>query len=145
MTGKPWPEEAAAQAKWSLAQALWPPALMIAACGAHFLFAQPRDHGLLDLAVRLLATASGIAMFAFSTILVFDALLFRLMASYEDEWKGGAAVDDILARMSLKPTPPNTRSLAERAAGTRRVVTRQRVAFAVLVLALALPLFSTPA
>lgn len=93
-------------------------------------------------AAQLVTLANGLAVFAFSAILVFDALLFRLMASYEDEWKGGAAVDDILARMRLKPTPPETRSLAERAAGTRRLVLRQRIALAVFVLASGLPLLT---
>jgi hypothetical protein len=68
---------------------------------------------------------------AYSTILAFDALLFRVIARYEDEWKGGAAVDDILVRMHLKTPPATTRPLAERAAGTRRLAMRQRRAFAV--------------
>jgi hypothetical protein len=68
---------------------------------------------------------------AYSTILAFDALLFRVIARYEDEWKGGAAVDDILVRMHLKKPPATTRPLAERAAGTRRLAMRQRWAFAV--------------
>lgn len=91
---------------------------------------------------QLAAITCGLAVFAFSAILVFDALLFRLMASYEDEWKGGTAVDDILARMRLKPTPPETRSLAERAAGTRRLVLRQRIALAVFILASGSPLLT---
>ena len=95
-------------------------------------------------AAQLAAVASGLAVLAFSAILLFDALLFRLMASYEDEWKGGAAVDDILARMRLKATPPDTRSLAQRAAGTRHLVARQRFALAVFVLALGLPLLTAP-
>jgi hypothetical protein len=126
-------------------QALWPLALLVAGCVAHLLFAPAAHNSMLANAAQLAAVASGLAVFAFSTILVFDALLFRLMASYEDEWKGGAAVDDILARMRLKPTPPDIRSLIERAAGTRRLVARQRVALAVFILASCLPLLTAPA
>ncbi|TGV43202.1 hypothetical protein EN803_43185, partial [Mesorhizobium sp. M2D.F.Ca.ET.160.01.1.1] len=48
---------------------------------------------------------------------------------------GGAAVDDMLSRMRLKPAPPTPRPLDDRIAGTRRLLTRQRVAFAVFVVA----------
>lgn len=143
MSESAYPDQADALARWSLMQALWPLALLAAGCVAHLLFAPAADSTLAT-TTQLVAVASGLAVFAFSAILLFDALLFRLMASYEDEWKGGAAVDDILARMRLKPAPSTNRSLTERAAGTRRMVTRQRVAFAVLVLALALPQFSPP-
>jgi hypothetical protein len=137
----PYSDQADALARWSLMQALWPPALLVAGCVAHLLLA-PAAEGMRANAAQLVTLANGLAVFAFSAILVFDALLFRLMASYEDEWKGGAAVDDILARMRLKPTPPETRSLAERAAGTRRLVLRQRIALAVFVLASGLPLLT---
>ena len=144
MSESAYPDQADALARWSLMQALWPSTLLVAGCVAHLLFAPAAQNGMLANAAQLAAVASGLAVVAFSAILVFDALLFRLMASYEDEWNGGAAVDDILARMRLKPAPSTTRSLAARAAGTRRIVTQQRVAFGVLVLALALPQFSPP-
>jgi hypothetical protein len=67
----------------------------------------------------------------------FDAALFHLMASYDDEATGGAAVDDVLARMRLKPKPDRVRGLAERMAGARRLVFRQRLAMAVFALAVA--------
>ena len=144
MSGSSYPDQANALARWSLIQALWTPALLVVGCFAHLLFAPATYDGMLANAAQLVAIASGLAAFAFSAILLFDALLFRLMASYEDEWKGGAAVDDILARMRLKSTPPDTRSLAERAAGTRRLVLRQRIALAVFVLAPGLPLLTAP-
>jgi hypothetical protein len=142
MNGIPYANQAAVLARRSFIQALWPPALAVAILMMHVAAVPIAEDSLFATAARLAAVASGLAVLGLSAVLFFDALLFRLMASYEDEWKGGAAVDDILARMRLKPTPSNTRSLAERAAGTRRLVTLQRVAFAVLLLALALPLFS---
>ena len=51
------------------------------------------------------------------------------------EMSGGAAVDDMLARMRLKPAPATPRLLDERIAGTRRLLARQRIAFAVFVVA----------
>jgi hypothetical protein len=86
---------------------------------------------LLKKVVLTIAIASTAVTVAYSAILAFDALLFRIIASYEDEWKGGAAVDDLLARMHLKRRPEITRPLADRAAGTRRLAVRQRLAFAV--------------
>ena len=60
---------------------------------------------------------------------MFDALLFRLMASHASEVAGGAAVDDALARMRLKPTAAGGRSLDQRISGTRRLLAKQRIAF----------------
>jgi hypothetical protein len=70
--------------------------------------------------LSLLAVLAGYATVALSILLIFDALLFRLMATYPDDMSGGAAVDDLLARMRLKPRTTLTRPLtivyAERAA-----------------------------
>lgn len=82
-------------------------------------------------AVQLVAIAAGIVTTALSALAVFDALLFRLMASYPDETAGGAAVDDVLARMRLKPAPTRIRTLAERTAGARRILAWQRAAVSV--------------
>ncbi|RWC13773.1 MAG: hypothetical protein EOS52_14900 [Mesorhizobium sp.] len=76
-----------------------------------------------------------LVVLGFSALLVFDALLFRLMATHGDEISGGAAVDDMLARMRLKPAPATPRPLDDRIAGTRRLLARQRIAFAVFVVA----------
>lgn len=70
-----------------------------------------------------------------SVILVFDALLFRLIASHESEAGGCAAVDDLLARMQLKPRPGRLRHLAERVAGTRRLMRYHLMALAVCIAA----------
>jgi hypothetical protein len=77
---------------------------------------------------RSVAAASAIAVLACSALLVFDALLFRLMASHDDEASGGAAVDELLTRMRLKPAPSTIRSLDDRIDGTRRLLSRQRAA-----------------
>ncbi|MEQ1952195.1 hypothetical protein [Mesorhizobium sp. CN2-181] len=141
----PYPDQISALARWSLIQALWPPALVAAISIAHSLVAPEAYGSSLAIVARLAAIAGAGAVLAVSAILFFDALLFRLMASYEDEQKGGAAVDDILARMRLKPVPPQTRSLANRAAGTRRLVRLQRVALTVFIVALGLPLLAVAA
>ena len=74
---------------------------------------------------------AGYAVLALSALLVFDAWLFRLMASYPDGATGGAAVDDVLARMRLKPLAAVTRPLDDRIRGTNRILMLQFVAFLV--------------
>ncbi|MDQ6432783.1 hypothetical protein RB623_01795 [Mesorhizobium sp. LHD-90] len=133
-------------ARRALSQALWPPLAAIAVgVAAVANWPDTAWAGPFGWMAAGLAGASSLALIGFSALLVFDALLFRLAASYEDEWKGGAAVDDILARMRLKPTPPKTRSLSDRAAGTRRIVSRQRMALALLTLSVCAPLLAAPA
>ncbi|TIS53834.1 MAG: hypothetical protein E5W93_15145, partial [Mesorhizobium sp.] len=83
----------------------------------------------------LIAAASAVVVLGLSALLLFDALLFRLMASHDDEVSGGAAVDDMLARMRLKSAPPTPRPLDDRIAGTRRLLARQHIAFAIFVVA----------
>ena len=70
-----------------------------------------------------------------SALLLFDARLFRMMATYADEQAGGAAVDAYLAARSLKPKPATVRPLAQRIAGAQGWAKRQRqffILFAVL-------------
>lgn len=112
-------------------QAVWPAAIVVAANILAPLAASARGaFETLTAAVALsLTAASAVAVLALSALLAFDALLFRLMASHDNEASAGAAVDDLLARMRLKPLPPTTRSLDQRMAGTRRLLTRQRMAF----------------
>jgi len=131
MSASPHTDQPNAHARWSMIQAVWP--LVILAdlvVAAIFLGTSPALAGLLRVFLLALAVAGSLAVLVYSVILVFDALLFRVIASYDDEWKGAVAVDDILARMRLKPIPATTRSLADRVAGTRRLATRQRVALA---------------
>ncbi|RWE29030.1 hypothetical protein, partial [Mesorhizobium sp.] len=118
-------------------QAAWPAAVVIACDSVAPLVASARGAFQAPLAVLalLVASASAVVVLGLSALLVFDALLFRLMATHDDEVSGGAAVDDLLARMRLKPAPANKRPLDDRIAGTRRLLTRQRIAFAIFVVA----------
>ena len=118
-------------------QAAWPAGIMIAGDSIAPLVASARGalHAPLAVLALLVAAASAVVVLALSALLVFDALLFRLMASHDDEASGGAAVDDVLARMRLKPAPAAPRPLDDRIAGTRRLMARQRIAFAIFVVA----------
>jgi hypothetical protein len=135
MTGNAYQESTDRFARILMRQAAWPAAVVVAANILAPLAASARGafetrHAALALS---LAAASAVAVLALSALLAFDALLFRLMASHDDEISGGAAVDELLARMRLKPLPPATRSLDERMAGTRRLLTRQRIALGLFV------------
>lgn len=70
----------------------------------------------------------------------FDALLFRLIGSYDDPAKGCRAADEVLSRMRLKPSPDVTRSVEERIAGTHRLILRQRLLVAAFSIAAVLTL-----
>lgn len=63
--------------------------------------------------------------------LQFDTLLFRLAASHDSEEAGLAAIDDLLARMGLRASPPVRASLLQRFAGCRRLVLLQWLALSV--------------
>ena len=137
MNGENFPEKAEAFAAGLIVQAVWPILLVVAgvmAAPVIGLAAAPQTTAL-SAAAWLVAAASALATLALSALLLFDALLFRLMASHATEAAGGAAVDDVLARMRLKPTAAGGRSLDHRMAGTRRLLTRQRLALAVFAAA----------
>ena len=68
---------------------------------------------------------------ALSVHLLFDAALFRLAASHETEEIGLSAIDDVLARMGLRPRGTRSATLVERLAGCRRLVLMQRVALTI--------------
>lgn len=85
----------------------------------------------LAMVFTLLAIIAGYATVALSILIIFDALLFRLMATHPDDASAGAAVDDLLARMRLKPRPTVTRPLEARMRGSDRIMTVQRIAFLV--------------
>ncbi|WP_365946175.1 hypothetical protein, partial [Mesorhizobium sp.] len=127
----------AAFAAMLVKQAAWPAAIVIAGDSIAPLVASARGALTAPLAVLalLVAAASAVVVLGLSALLVFDVLLFRLMATHGDEISGGAAVDDMLARMRLKPAPAMPRPLDQRIAGTRRLLARQRIAFAVFVVA----------
>ena len=131
-------ERANRLARMLMQQAAWPAAIVVAANILAPLAAVARGaFETWPAAVALsVAAASAVAVLALSTLLAFDALLFRLMASHDDEASGGAAVDDMLARMRLKPIPSATRQFDDRVAGTRQLLTRQRVALGLFVVTL---------
>ena len=127
-------------ADWLARQALWPAVIVAAVLAAAPLAALPggfAPDSWPAAAIDIVATVSGLAVLALSALIRFDAALFHLIASYGEEAAGGEAVDDALARMRLKPKPGRVRGLAERMAGARRLVFRQRLALAVFALAAA--------
>jgi hypothetical protein len=79
----------------------------------------------------IIAAAASLAL---SVYLLFDAMLFRLLASYENEAAGGIAVDRFLARAGLRPLPETSRTLTERMAGTARILNFQRAALLVFLM-----------
>lgn len=68
---------------------------------------------------------------AVSVHLLFDAVLFRLALSHDDEATGLAAIDEVLVRMGLRSASPVPAPLADRLAGCRRLVRLQRVSLAI--------------
>ena len=125
-------------ADWLARQALWPAVFVAAVLAAAPLAVGGVAPNSWPMAIiGVVATVGGLAVLALSALIRFDAALFHLMASYDDEATGGAAVDDVLARMRLKPQPARVRSLSERIAGARRLVFRQRLVLAVFAIAVA--------
>lgn len=137
MRDEAYQQRAAAFAAMLIKQAAWPAAIVIAGDSVAPLVASARGAFQAPIAVLalLVAAASAVVVLGLSALLVFDALLFRLMATHTDEVSGGAAVDDILARMRLKPASSSPRPLDDRIAGTRRLLARQRIAFTIFVVA----------
>ena len=121
-------------------QAVWPALLVLAILLATPVaaFAGAGPNGVLLLPAVILATSSGLGTVGLSLFLLFDGLLFRLLASHESEAAGGAAVDELLARMRLKAAPTSVRSLDSRMAGSRRLLAKQRVALGLFVASAAL-------
>ncbi|MBO9630229.1 MAG: hypothetical protein J7516_12410 [Shinella sp.] len=68
---------------------------------------------------------------AVSVHLLFDAALFRLAASHDDETAGLVAIDDVLVRMGLRSASPAPAPLADRLAGCGRLLRLQRIALAI--------------
>ncbi|MER9305869.1 hypothetical protein NKJ06_10210 [Mesorhizobium sp. M0293] len=138
MTDNAYQDRADRFARMLMQQAAWPAAVVVAANILAPLAASARGaFEILPAALALSITAaSAVAVLALSALLAFDALLFRLMGSHNDEASGGAAVDDMLARMRLKPAASTTRTLDDRMAGTRRLLFKQRAALALFAVAL---------
>ncbi|RWH73181.1 MAG: hypothetical protein EOQ86_28010 [Mesorhizobium sp.] len=135
-------DKAEAFAASLMTQAVWPLLLVLAAlmvAPVIAVAAQPQATAL-SAAAWLVAAASGVVTLAVSALLVFDALLFWLMASHISEAAGGASVDDVLARMRVKPAAAGIRSLDRRIAGTQRLLMKQRIALGLFVAASAVAL-----
>ena len=136
MSGDTYHDKAEAFATGLMLQAAWPILLVVAALMAAPVIGLVAAPQTTPVAVAwLVAAASAVATLALSALLAFDALLFRLMASHASEAGGGAAVDDVLARMRLKPTAAGGRTLDQRMAGTRRLLVEQRMAFTLFAVA----------
>ncbi|PBB32398.1 hypothetical protein [Mesorhizobium sp. WSM3882] len=137
MTDEAYQRRTAAFAAMLIKHAAWPAAIVLVCDGFAPLVASARGALQAPIAVLalLVAAASAIVVLGFSALLAFDALLFRLMASHDNERSGCAAVDDVLARMRLKPASSSPRPLDDRIAGTRRLLARQRIAFAIFIIA----------
>ncbi|MCF6102994.1 hypothetical protein [Mesorhizobium muleiense] len=130
-------DNAEAFAAGLMTQAVWPLFLVLAALAAAPVIAVAAQPQAITLAAAawLVAAASGVVTLAVSALLVFDALLFWLMASHISEAAGGASVDDVLARMRVKPAAAGIRSLDRRIAGTQRLLMKQRIALGLFVAA----------
>ncbi|MCF6119724.1 hypothetical protein L2449_23080 [Mesorhizobium muleiense] len=130
-------DKAEAFAAGLMTQAVWPLFFVLAALAAAPVIAvaaQPQATTLAA-AAWLVAAASGVVTLAVSALLAFDALLFWLMASHISEAAGGDSVDDVLARMRVKPAAAGIRSLDRRIAGTQRLLMKQRSALGLFVAA----------
>ncbi|TIM08057.1 hypothetical protein [Mesorhizobium sp.] len=135
-------DKAEAFAAGLMTQAVWPLFFVLAALAAAPVIAvaaQPQATTLAA-AAWLFAAASGVVTLALSALLTFDALLFWLMASHTSEAAGGASVDDVLARMRVKPAAAGIRSLDRRIAGTQRLLMKQRIALGLFLAASAVAL-----
>ncbi len=100
----------------------------------------PGSHPFLNALLAVANVVCAVATLAISVVLLLDAALFTLMASYPDELSGGGAVDDFLARATLKPLTDTTRPLSQRISGTKRWMRRQRILVLLSILAAVLAL-----
>lgn len=80
-----------------------------------------------------LTAASGLIVLFFAAYMLFDAALFRVIASHASEEEGCHAVDILLARLHLRKLPHATPLLDTRMAGTNRLLMKLHLAFAVFL------------
>lgn len=81
-----------------------------------------------DLIFWPLFALSFFALAGLTLYLAFDALLFRMLSTYNDLGSGLKAIDAFLRRSGLRPDTRESRSLDERIAGTQRLLNFQRAA-----------------
>ncbi|MHC1547692.1 hypothetical protein [Phyllobacterium sp. K27] len=82
---------------------------------------------------HVLTGTTGIVVLFLAAYILFDATLFRLIASKPSEAKGCRAVDILLARLHLRRLPQTTPMLDARMAGTNRLLLKLHLAFAVFL------------
>jgi hypothetical protein len=134
--------EAERMAALCLRRAALPASLATLALLAIAAWHPPVDLHLLHAAFGILATTLALVTLGYSVLIGFDALLFRLIAGYEEVPDGCVAVDDLLARMRLKQRPATIRPLAARIAGTRRLMQHQQIALGACLVVTAAALLS---
>lgn len=81
----------------------------------------------------ILAVASGFLVLLLAAYMLFDAALFRLIASHADETEGCRAVDTLLAQLHLRKLPQTTRMLDARMRGTNQLLAKLHLAFGVFL------------
>jgi hypothetical protein len=82
----------------------------------------------MDLIFWPLFALSFFAVMGLTIYLAFEALLFRMIASYNDLASALKAIDAFLRRSGLRPDTRENRTFAERIAGTQRLLNIQRAA-----------------
>jgi hypothetical protein len=104
-------------------------ALSMALIGAIFLaFPVFIDLSGMDLILWPLFALSFFAVLGLTVYLAFEAVLFRMIASYNDLASALKAIDAFLRRSGLLPDPREHRSFADRLSGTQRILNVQRAA-----------------
>jgi hypothetical protein len=104
-------------------------ALSMALIGAIFLaFPVFIDLSGMDLILWPLFALSFFAVLGLTVYLAFEAVLFRMIASYNDLASALKAIDAFLRRSGLRPDPREHRSFADRLSGTQRILNVQRAA-----------------
>jgi hypothetical protein len=104
-------------------------AISLALIGAIFLaFPVFIDLSGMDLIFWPLFALSFFAVIGFTIYLAFEAVLFRMIASYNDLASALKAIDAFLRRSGLRPDTRENRSFTDRLAGTQRLLNFQRAA-----------------
>lgn len=82
---------------------------------------------------HIATAASGFIVLFLAAYVLFEAALFRLIASKPSEEEGCRAVDKLLAKLHLRRSPQAIRMLDARMAGTNRLLLKLHLAFVVFL------------
>lgn len=82
---------------------------------------------------NIVIATSGIIVLFLAAYMLFEAALFRFIASKPSEEEGCRAVDKLLAKLHLRGFPQATRMLDARMAGTNRLLLKLHLAFVVFL------------